>query len=144
MKNLIGISSLVLLISFFLPWTYFFTSISGFDIAFHSSEFVDITEDGGIALLLYGLFTIPVLSIITLMGSFQGKDVKKIGVITGIIPLLYFLYFFVQSDGLYEALGFGAYLTILSALVLVISPFIGTLSQPVPTKTESNETKTAD
>jgi len=100
----------IIIFFFFLPWAQFMgMSASGYNLG----------EFGSYANLVW---LIPGFSVLLIYLGVAGKNLKLIGVITGLLPFLGFLYALTELGGdIFHVLGIGAYLTMLSALILILA-----------------------
>ena len=130
MKIIRIVGSLLLLVSFFLPWVdAMITTVSGFELPQAVSDLMDMTGDSGGAGILYLLYLIPVLAIITLIMSAMNKNVKIIGIVTGIVSLLMLIVIYVKGgETLSDSLQIGFYLTGISSLIVLGGSLAGNSS----------------
>jgi hypothetical protein len=115
-----------IIIFFFLPWAQFMgLSASGYNLG----------DFGSYANLVW---LIPGSSVLLIILAVNGKDLKIVGILTGVLPFLGLLYGFSEVGGdLFQILGIGAYLTLISALILVLTllGIIKTSANPAETGT---------
>jgi len=105
--------SLLLLLSFFLPWINILgRPLSGWDI-------VRIEEFGlGARLLL----AIPLTGLFTFLGALvKPRQIKPVAVLTGSFPLIGLAFYWLKiGTDLFQFLGVGAYATLFIAVLLII------------------------
>lgn len=109
--QLVNLCALGLGVSFFLPWAHvLFISPTGFDLQ----------KDGGGQLLLW---LIPILSLLTVVLGFAKSSQHIVARITGVLPFLVGIYWYYQlKDDFFHVLAYGAYLSLLFGLLLLILP----------------------
>lgn len=125
-----------LIIFFFLPWFgagpfsvsgYTLTTIPSVLNAASSSS--GVRTDSSIG-LLYIVWLVPILSIITLALGLTGRSPRAMAIVTGVVTLLMFLFVFIAGGGdVFKVLGIGSYLTILAAIGLILAA-IGVIKAP--------------
>lgn len=115
-------SAIGLLVSFFLPWLQTpFIGVSAYHIAQLSMQTRGMQSRGSVPPeVLLALWLIPILSVIVIITQLSGSGSKGLRVATGLVPLLFLI--IILSEGgsqVLSALGVGAYLTIVAALILI-------------------------
>ena len=118
------ICALILLVSLFLPWfSVLFFSISAVQMLglLKGAGGVSMGYGGGATLALSRLFIAltPVGCLAVILLAASGKTAPFIGRITGLLPALVFLLFFVQSSNVLSVMGAGFVIAILAGLGLV-------------------------
>jgi hypothetical protein len=108
----------LLIIAFFLPW------ISFFGIALTGWQFCRIQEGSPFVLLF------PIAGVITIFVGLAGGPQRSIAQISGALPLLGFVYIFAiyKTDELLQILSIGAYLSLISGVLLIFSPYLRSAS----------------
>ncbi len=123
MKQPAVICALLLLVSLFLPWfTLLFFSISAVQLLglFKGAGGVGMSYGGGATLALARLFiALMPLGCLAVIGlALRGSAAIFIGKITGLLPALVFLMFFVQSSSVVSMMGAGFVIAILAGIGL--------------------------
>lgn len=127
MRIISGLFSALLAISFFLPWMDIsIFHASGYDLP---SLFQQAAVRGDSFVWIgYGLYLIPIFAIFHTICLFIGKYSRGFGLITAALPIIYLLYFIRNltvsnsiSGTFTDILQMGAYLTIVSAIMLFIT-----------------------
>ena len=118
MKKLPLICGIIMLISFFLPYS----SASAFGVTISASG-LDVAGVGGSSFVL---FLIPIGAILAIVFSAMSHGLARIfTLIAGIIPILLFLYAIMKAGGgLFSFVGIGFWLTGLAAIGCIVSFFI--------------------
>jgi len=109
--QLINIAAIGLGVSFFLPWGNIFgATLSGFQLQ----------KMGDMHRLLWA---IPVFSLLTLIAGFTKQSQKLVGQLTGILPFLVGIYWYIKlRDDFFHVLTYGAYLSLIFGAALFILP----------------------
>ena len=133
-----NICAAALILAFFLPWV----SIGGL-LTIHGYKIPDIVqalsglgsslaemgnETGqasqgtpAVTYAIYGLYLIPLLAVYFLVRAGTGKSTKGVGLAAGLLPVAAFAFVFIKGGmGALKVLGFGAFLTIASAIGLLL------------------------
>ena len=115
--------ALVLLVSLFLPWfTVLIFSLSAVQLLglFQGAGAAGMRYGAGATLALARLFIalIPLGCAAVLLLAWRGRYAILIGKITGLLPLVVFLLFFVQSSNVVSVMGAGFVVAILAGLGL--------------------------
>ena len=108
-------AALALLISFFLPWVYFLgVGLSGWHIVRTAND------------LYRYVWIVPAFACVTLLSTFREKNSASIRRLTGFIPFAVLIYALKDAGAnLFSALGFGAWLGLLAAGILLLLPAAG-------------------
>ena len=119
------ICAMLLLVSLFLPWfTLLIFSISAVQMLglFKGAGDPSLRFGGDTTLALARLFIalIPVGCIAILFFALRGKSSPFIGRITGVLPAVVFLMFFVQSTSVLSVMGAGFVIAILAGIGLFV------------------------
>lgn len=125
-----------LIVFFFLPWFGAGPfSVSGYSLTtipavFNAASSSGLQTSSSNIDLLYIVWLIPILSVITLVLGLTGKSPRAMAIVTGIVTLLMFGFVFAAGGGdTFKVLGIGAYLTILAAFGLILAG-IGIIKAP--------------
>ena len=123
-----NVFSLVLLISFFLPWVDFgIVSIPGYKIVSVGQGLSDLAsafgnENTSLPPSLYLVYLIPLLSLLIMYMSYKEQKPKLLSAFTGIFIVLAFFYYLLVGGDL-GYVGIGAYLTLIAGGGLILSAF---------------------
>lgn len=130
----VAICALVIVGAFFLPWVKVFgAGISGYQLA-------QLGAEGNYA------WIIPALAGLTLLVGASGSNNRAIGAITGVVPLAVLAYVFFKLTGNGSAAGrvaweviahiadVGAYLTLISSVLIILSATQSATSSPPATR----------
>lgn len=117
--------ALVLLVSLFLPWfTILIFSLSAVQLLglFGGAGASSMRYSAGATLALARLFIalIPVGCAAVILFALRGGSAILIGKLTGLLPLVVFLLFFVQSPNVVSVMGAGFVVAILAGLGLFV------------------------
>jgi len=117
--------ALVLLVSLFLPWfTILIFSLSAVQLLglFQGVGASSMRYGAGATLALARLFIalIPVGCAAVILFALRGGYAILVGKITGLLPLVVFLLFFVQGSGVLNVMGAGFVIAILAGLGLFV------------------------
>ena len=117
--------ALVLLVSLFLPWfTILIFSLSAIQLLglFTGSGASGMRYGAGATLALARLFIalIPVGCLAVIVFALRGGSAILIGKLTGLLPLVVFLLFFVQGSNVLSVMGAGFVVAILAGLGLFV------------------------
>ncbi len=107
-SHIIIIFSLVVGVSFFLPWVNVLWA--------HPSGF-DFTKEGGNAIMLW---TMPVFAVIS-CGAGLGKNYKIAGQLCAAIPFVILAYGYSQEHNILQGLAAGAWIGLIAAAILGIA-----------------------
>ena len=128
----------VLILAFFLPWVSIggLFTIPGYKIpdiiralSGLGSSLAEMGNETGqaaqgtpaVGYAIYLLYLIPLLAVIFLVRAGTGKSTKGAGLATGLLPLAAFAFVFIKGGtASLKVLGFGAFLTIASAIGLLL------------------------
>jgi len=115
--------ALVLIVSLFLPWfTILFFSLSAVQLLglFQGAGASSMSFGAGATLALARLFIvmIPVGCLTVILFALRGNSAILIGKITGLLPLVVFMLFFVQGSNVVNMMGAGFVVAILAGLGL--------------------------
>jgi hypothetical protein len=129
--------SILLLISFFMPWVdAMITSVSGFELPQAVNDLMDMAGEDDGAGILYILYLIPLLSLVFLVLTAMNKNTKIFGLVTGVVALLIQIVMMIKGGSmLTDSLQFGFYLSGISALIILVSS--------LATKSHTNSKNTA-
>ena len=128
--------AIIILISFFLPWWHFFFSVSGYEVIGFLSNLgrlgsaLNKDYEPSIPFLFYLIYIFPVFSIVILFLSFRKINSRVFCIFSGVVFILWFIWYFAQLDekiwevGIFKVLGIGIYATILASLGLIFGTFI--------------------
>ena len=123
-----NIFSLILFISFFLPWVDLgIVSIPGYEIVSVGQGLSDLArsfgnEKASLPPAIYLVYLIPLLSLIIMYMSYKEKKSKLLSVFTGTFIILAF-FFYLLAGGELGYVGIGVYLTLISGVGLILSAF---------------------
>jgi hypothetical protein len=117
--------SLVLLVSLFLPWfTVLIFSLSAVQLVglFKGVGASGMSYGAGATLALARVFIvlIPVGCAAVILSALRGRSAILVGKLTGLLPLVVFLLFFVQSANVVSVMGAGFVVAILAGLGLFV------------------------
>jgi hypothetical protein len=117
------ICALLLFVSLFLPWfTVLIFSLSAIQLLgiLHSAGDPALRFGGNATLALARFFIalIPAGCLAVILFALRGTSLILVGKLTGLLPLLVFLLFFVQSSGVLNMMGAGFVIAILAGLGL--------------------------
>tara|TARA_A100001234_G_C12472146_1_gene319786 strand:+ start:164 stop:607 length:444 start_codon:yes stop_codon:yes gene_type:complete len=132
-KKIENICAIVLLVAFFLPWVSFFgMSVSGYSIPGIASGLGQFGsamsgEAASVPWQVYLVYLVPLTAIGVLVTDFLKTDeniARIVSILAGVVPLAGVIYMLIESGGeLFSYLGFGAYLTILAAIGMLLATF---------------------
>jgi ribosomal protein L40E len=125
LKQPATLCALVLLVSLFLPWfTILIFSLSAVQLLglFGGAGASSMRYGAGATLALARLFIalIPVGCAAVILFALRGGSAILIGKLTGLLPLVVFLLFFVQSSNVVSVMGAGFVVAILAGLGLFV------------------------
>jgi len=148
LKDTRSFCAIGLLVFFFMPWiSSGVVSLAGYqvvDLADRVNQFISaLGQVRGVSLetkaelnLLYLLYLIPISSILSIISKLRGKTPKLSSYTAATIPLLSFFYIlFKNGSMIFDFLSIGAYLTLITAIVLMfeLRGYIGTKSIEIKT-----------
>ena len=110
--HIVGLSSLGLMGSFFLPWIKFLMATpSGYDLQQIPSEEAKL------------IWIIPITALLALVATIIKKGVSSFSQIAGAMPFLALMYYRVKlGAGFFQILQIGAYLSLALAAILFVAP----------------------
>ena len=125
-KQIHNLCAITILVSFFLPWFHvFFISVPAYKFINYVNSLGEIfAEHQSIPFYLYFIYLFPLLSAIILFISIRNKDAGVFSLVSGVIFILWFTFFFIKTSIEVGMLGVGVYFTIIGSLGLIISSFI--------------------
>tara|TARA_Y100001970_G_scaffold147465_1_gene181063 strand:+ start:891 stop:1319 length:429 start_codon:yes stop_codon:yes gene_type:complete len=132
-KKIENICAIVLLVAFFLPWVSVFgMSASGFSIPGIVSQFSQLGssisgESASVPWQVYLVYLVPLTAVGVLVTDFLKTDemiARIVAILAGVVPIAGVIYMLIQGGGeVFSYLGFGAYLTILAAIGMLLATF---------------------
>ena len=120
-----NVFSLLLLVSFFLPWVDMgIASLPGYKVVSVGQGLTDLAKTFGnndfSTTYLYSLYLIPFLALLIMYMSYKGETPKLLSITTGSLIIFGFIVFLLSGGG-FAYLGIGVYLTLLSGFGLILS-----------------------
>tara|TARA_B100000700_G_scaffold155080_1_gene172239 strand:- start:3 stop:431 length:429 start_codon:yes stop_codon:yes gene_type:complete len=132
-KKIENICAIVLLVAFFLPWVSVFgMSASGFSIPGIVSQFSQLGssisgESASVPWQVYLVYLVPLTAVGVLVTDFLKTDemiARIVAILAGVVPIAGVIYMLIEGGGeVFSYLGFGAYLTILAAIGMLLATF---------------------